>query len=86
MGLGFAELHHVDWPQRPLSWWQRQYYQTRWHQRMRFTTTPRPGATPEWHELRMVYPCYCYKPDKDSNTEQYEKFLVENKDIFILNK
>ncbi|EDW62026.1 uncharacterized protein [Drosophila virilis] len=72
----------------PLTWQQRQYYQSSWKQRIRFTTTPEPGSTPEPEELRKVYPCYCYKPPQpgESTTEGYEKYMTESKDIFILNK
>ncbi|XP_022226275.1 uncharacterized protein LOC111076695 [Drosophila obscura] len=74
--------------QKPLSWWQEQYYQSKWRQRFRFTTTAVPGATPEWHEVRMVYPCYCYKPPQEgeATTANYERYMVENEDLFILNK
>ncbi|XP_068144253.1 uncharacterized protein [Drosophila tropicalis] len=78
----------VDRPQKPLSWWQRQYYQIRWKQRLHFTTTPGPGGRTDSQDTRMVYPCYCYHPplDGESTTSQYERYMVEGKEIFILNK
>ncbi|XP_020801246.1 uncharacterized protein LOC110178453 [Drosophila serrata] len=74
-----------DWPHRNLTWYQRQYYQSRWYQRLRFTTTPRPGATPEPSEARMVYPCYCFKPKVDGMVEPFEKRMIEPKELFFLN-
>ncbi|SPP74782.1 uncharacterized protein LOC117580460 [Drosophila guanche] len=73
---------------KSLSWWQEQYYHSKWRQRFRFTTTAVPGATPEWREVRMVYPCYCYKPPQkgEATTEAYERYMVEREDLFILNK
>nr|XP_017108426.1 uncharacterized protein LOC108133143 [Drosophila bipectinata] len=79
-----------EWPLRPLSWWQRQYYQRRWNLRMRFTTTPRPGATVESPEMRIVYPCYCPKPK--AGIQDYRKVtgfakrLFEPDDVFFLNR
>ncbi|KRK00463.1 uncharacterized protein Dyak_GE11563, isoform B [Drosophila yakuba] len=57
-------------------------------QRLRFTTTPRPGATPDSDETRLVYPCYCYKPNPEglATATPVEQRMVETKDIFFLNK
>ncbi|KAI8038827.1 uncharacterized protein LOC128254686 [Drosophila gunungcola] len=84
----WAFLFHVDWPKRQLGWWQKQYYQSSWKQRLRFTTTPRPGATPEWYETRLVYPCYCYKPSLEdlATASPVEKRIIEPKEVFFLNK
>ncbi|EDV56811.1 uncharacterized protein LOC6547794 [Drosophila erecta] len=75
-------------PRRQLSWWHKQYYQSLWHQRLRFTTTPRPGATPESDGTRLVYPCYCYKPTAEgwATASPVEQRMVETKDVFFLNK
>ncbi|XP_017072558.1 uncharacterized protein LOC108108852 [Drosophila eugracilis] len=75
-------------PRRQLSWWHKQYYQSSWVQRLRFTTTPRPGATPESPETRLVYPCYCYKPSLDglATASPVEKRMIETKEQFFLNK
>lgn len=37
---------------------------------------------------RQVYPCFCYKPPQngEQTTAEYEKYMVETKDMFILNK
>ncbi|EDW09466.1 uncharacterized protein LOC6579649 [Drosophila mojavensis] len=71
-----------------LTWRQLVFYQSRWPQRRRFITTPKPGTQPESPKLRKVYPCYCYKPPKPGNltTEAYEKYMIEPKKYFILNK
>lgn len=57
-------------------------------QRKRFITTPEPGATPDPPEMRKVYPCYCYMPPQPgrNTTEAYEEYMVESKNVFILNK
>lgn len=56
---------------------------------MRFTTTPRPGATAE-PELRIVYPCYCPNPKPGNNdygkVTGYERRLQEPDDVFFLNR
>ncbi|XP_016998802.2 uncharacterized protein [Drosophila takahashii] len=84
----WAFLYRVDWPKRQLGWWQKQYYQSSWHQRLRFTTTPKPGATPETIETRLVYPCYCYKPSLKglATASPVEKRMIETKELFFLNK
>ncbi|EDW92333.1 uncharacterized protein LOC6531834 [Drosophila yakuba] len=83
-----ATLFRSESPQRQLSWWHKQYYQSLWQQRLRFTTTPRPGATPDSDETRLVYPCYCYKPNPEglATATPVEQRMVETKDIFFLNK
>ncbi|XP_023177335.2 uncharacterized protein LOC111603811 [Drosophila hydei] len=71
-----------------LTWRQQIYYQSRWPQRKRFITTPEPGATPDPPKMRKVYPCYCYMPPQPgrNTTEAYEEYMVESKNVFILNK
>ncbi|XP_033247520.1 uncharacterized protein LOC108160761 [Drosophila miranda] len=83
-----ANIQRTAARHKPLSWWQKQYYQSKWHQRFRFTTTAVPGATPESKEVRMVYPCYCYRPPQEGEvtTAIYERYILEREDLFILNK
>ncbi|XP_017040728.1 uncharacterized protein LOC108087719 [Drosophila ficusphila] len=84
----WTSLNRIDWPKRHLGWWQKQYYQSNWRQRLRFTTTPKPGATPESQEMRLVYPCYCYKPSLKglATASPVEKRMIEPKELFYLNK
>ncbi|XP_016947663.1 uncharacterized protein LOC108022957 [Drosophila biarmipes] len=84
----WGSLLQADWPKRQLDWWQKQYYQSSWKQRLRFTTTPRPGATPESVETRLVYPCYCYKPSLEglATASPVERRMIEPKELFFLNK
>ncbi|XP_017839659.1 uncharacterized protein LOC108597561 [Drosophila busckii] len=84
LGLGLAKK------QKPLDSWQKHYYQSLWPMKVRFTTTPRPGRTPEPLEMRKVFPCFCYTPKIESEadkatTKSYEKFIQEPKEIFIVN-
>eukprot|EP00099_Drosophila_melanogaster_P020341 NP_611798.1 uncharacterized protein Dmel_CG13557 [Drosophila melanogaster] len=83
-----ASLFRSESPKPQLSWWHKQYYQSLWQQRLRFTTTPRPGATPESDEARLVYPCYCYKPTPEglATASPVEQRMIETKEIFFLNK
>ncbi|XP_017024934.1 uncharacterized protein [Drosophila kikkawai] len=81
----WADQYRQEWPNRNFTWFQRQYYQNKWYQRLRFTTTPRPGATAEPLETRIIYPCYCFKPKLDDSAKIWERKMIEPKELFFLN-
>lgn len=60
------------------------------HIRFETTTSKVNGRVNETEPTRkrMVYPCYCYKPPQEGEqtTAGYEKYMIETKDVFILNK
>ncbi|XP_034477282.1 uncharacterized protein LOC117783840 [Drosophila innubila] len=90
LSLVFAKDKIRNTQEQSLSSWQKQFYQSNWQQRVRFTDKPdsmrrRIMST---EKKRIVYPCYCYKPQSENGatTASYEKYMIETKDIFFLNK
>ncbi|KAL7735156.1 hypothetical protein ACLKA6_008417 [Drosophila palustris] len=89
LSLVFAKHKSRGSEEQALSSWQKDFYQSNWPQRQRFTdkSDSNQNPTPHTQKMRKVYPCYCYKPQSQgSTTSSYEKYMIETKDIFILNK